>query len=126
MMRAVSLTHEPRGATHAGLLYEDVMIETAEVKLALSRLPKDMLDAREQRLKRAMVLSSQAKRVRSLSLSLSLSPIPSPTFRDPARAEASFPGRLHPLRRTPRVGPVAFDARRHALPAPVGRSSQAM
>lgn len=35
------------------------MIETTDVKLALSRLPKDVLNAREQRLKRAMVLSSQ-------------------------------------------------------------------
>ena len=41
------------------------MIETEEVKLALSRLPKELLDAREQRLKRAMVLSSQSKRVRA-------------------------------------------------------------
>ena len=48
-----------------GLLYEDVLIETEEVKLALSRLPKELLDARDQRLKRAMVLSSQSKRVRS-------------------------------------------------------------
>lgn len=48
---------------NAGLLYEDVLIETEEVKLALSRLPKDVLNAREQRLKRAMVLSSQSKRV---------------------------------------------------------------
>jgi hypothetical protein len=47
----------------AGLLYEDVMIETEEVKLALKRLPKELLNAREQRLKRAMVLSSQQKRV---------------------------------------------------------------
>lgn len=45
----------------AGLLYEDVMIETNDVKLALSRLPKDVLMAREQRLKRAMVLSSQQR-----------------------------------------------------------------
>jgi hypothetical protein len=52
----------------AGLLYEDVMIETEEVKLALSRLPKELLDAREQRLKRAMILSSQSKRVRARSL----------------------------------------------------------
>mmetsp|Transcript_33580 Transcript_33580/g.88386 ORF Transcript_33580/g.88386 Transcript_33580/m.88386 type:complete len:105 (-) Transcript_33580:435-749(-) len=44
-----------------GLLYEDVMIETTDVKLALSRLPKDVLNAREQRLKRAMVLSSQQR-----------------------------------------------------------------
>jgi len=49
-------------ASH-GLLYEDVMIETEEVKLALSRLPKELLNAREQRLKRAMVLSSQSKRL---------------------------------------------------------------
>ena len=48
-----------RGA--AGLMYEDIMIETADVKLALSRLPKDILMAREQRLKRAMVLSSQQR-----------------------------------------------------------------
>ncbi|KAL1526175.1 hypothetical protein AB1Y20_014903 [Prymnesium parvum] len=44
-----------------GLLYEDLLVETEEVKLALSRLPKDVLNAREQRLKRAMVLSSQYK-----------------------------------------------------------------
>merc|ERR1719327_1061503 len=44
-----------------GLMYEDIMIETADVKLALSRLPKDVLSAREQRLKRAMVLSSQQR-----------------------------------------------------------------
>eukprot|EP00326_Haptolina_ericina_P006059 CAMPEP_0181204476 /NCGR_PEP_ID=MMETSP1096-20121128/19958_1 /TAXON_ID=156174 ORGANISM="Chrysochromulina ericina, Strain CCMP281" /NCGR_SAMPLE_ID=MMETSP1096 /ASSEMBLY_ACC=CAM_ASM_000453 /LENGTH=104 /DNA_ID=CAMNT_0023295183 /DNA_START=37 /DNA_END=351 /DNA_ORIENTATION=+ len=49
-------------ASH-GLLYEDVMIETEEVKLALKRLPKELLNAREQRLKRAMVLSSQQKRL---------------------------------------------------------------
>merc|ERR1719424_1017879 len=44
-----------------GLMYEDIMIETTDVKLALSRLPKDVLNAREQRLKRAMVLSSQQR-----------------------------------------------------------------
>ena len=44
-----------------GLLYEDILVETADVKLALSRLPKDVLNAREQRLKRAMVLSSQQR-----------------------------------------------------------------
>ena len=44
-----------------GLLYEDIMIETTDVKLALSRLPKDVIMAREQRLKRAMVLSSQQR-----------------------------------------------------------------
>ena len=44
-----------------GLMYEDTLVETADVKLALSRLPKDMLMAREQRLKRAMVLSSQQR-----------------------------------------------------------------
>jgi ubiquinol-cytochrome c reductase subunit 7 len=44
-----------------GLLYEDILVETADVKLALSRLPKDVLSAREQRLKRAMVLSSQQR-----------------------------------------------------------------
>ena len=49
-------------ASH-GLLYEDVLIETPEVKLALSRLPKDVMNAREIRLKRAMVLSSQQKRL---------------------------------------------------------------
>ena len=42
-------------------MYEDVLIETADVKLALSRLPADVLNAREQRLKRAMVLSSQQR-----------------------------------------------------------------
>ena len=46
-----------------GLLYEDVLIETDEVKLALSRLPKDIMNQREIRLKRAMVLSSQQKRL---------------------------------------------------------------
>merc|ERR1719453_2910792 len=44
-----------------GLLYEDILVETADVKLALSRLPKDVLNAREQRIKRAMVLSSQQR-----------------------------------------------------------------
>ena len=44
-----------------GLLYEDLLVETADVKLALSRLPKDVLAAREQRLKRAMVLGSQQR-----------------------------------------------------------------
>merc|ERR1719271_1997256 len=44
-----------------GLLYEDLLVETATVKLALSRLPKDVLAAREQRLKRALVLSSQQR-----------------------------------------------------------------
>lgn len=49
--------------SRAGLLYEDAIIETEEVKLALSRLPPNLLNAREQRLKRAMVLSSQYKEV---------------------------------------------------------------
>ena len=49
-------------ASH-GLLYEDVLVETEEVKLALSRLPKDVMNQREIRLKRAMVLSSQQKRL---------------------------------------------------------------
>ena len=44
-----------------GLLYEDLLVETADVKLALSRLPKEVLAAREQRLKRAMVLGSQQR-----------------------------------------------------------------
>jgi ubiquinol-cytochrome c reductase subunit 7 len=44
-----------------GLMYEDAMIETEDVKLALKRLPEHLLVAREQRLKRAMVLSSQQK-----------------------------------------------------------------
>lgn len=44
-----------------GLMYEDVLVETTDVKLALSRLPKDVLMAREQRLKRALVLSSQQR-----------------------------------------------------------------
>ena len=44
-----------------GLLYEDLLVETADVKLALSRLPKDVLAAREQRLKRALVLGSQQR-----------------------------------------------------------------
>ena len=46
-----------------GLMYEDCLIETEEVKLALKRLPPELLNAREQRLKRAMVLSSQIKTV---------------------------------------------------------------
>ena len=46
-----------------GLMYEDALVETEEVKLALSRLPPHLLNAREQRLKRAMVLSSQQKEV---------------------------------------------------------------
>ncbi len=44
-----------------GLLYEDALVETEEVKLALSRLPKDVFNAREQRLKRAMMLSCSHK-----------------------------------------------------------------
>eukprot|EP00325_Prymnesiales_sp_UTEX-LB-985_P024041 CAMPEP_0174722988 /NCGR_PEP_ID=MMETSP1094-20130205/39767_1 /TAXON_ID=156173 /ORGANISM="Chrysochromulina brevifilum, Strain UTEX LB 985" /LENGTH=106 /DNA_ID=CAMNT_0015923947 /DNA_START=16 /DNA_END=336 /DNA_ORIENTATION=- len=44
-----------------GLMYEDILIETADVKLALSRLPAEVLNAREQRLKRALVLSSQQR-----------------------------------------------------------------
>ena len=44
-----------------GLLYEDVMIETADVKLALKRMPKELMVAREQRLKRAMMLDTQQK-----------------------------------------------------------------
>lgn len=44
------------------------MIETEEVKLALARLPAELASAREQRLKRAMVLSSQYKTVRSATL----------------------------------------------------------
>jgi len=50
-----------RELSNHGLLYEDCLIETEEVKLALKRLPPDVLNAREQRLKRAMVLSSQIK-----------------------------------------------------------------
>lgn len=50
------------GAT--GLKYEDCLVETEEVKMALKRLPAELLNAREQRLKRAMVLSSQHKTVR--------------------------------------------------------------
>jgi len=44
-----------------GLRYEDLYIETADVKLALSRLPKEALVARDQRLKRAMDLSMKHK-----------------------------------------------------------------
>jgi len=44
-----------------GLLYEDLLVETADVKLALSRLPKEVLAAREQRLKRALILGSQQR-----------------------------------------------------------------
>ena len=51
---------ENRMASH-GLLYEDVMIETADVKLALKRMPKELMVAREQRLKRAMMLDTQQK-----------------------------------------------------------------
>ena len=50
-----------RNLASRGLLYEDVLVETQSVKLALSRLPKDVVNAREQRLKRAMVLSSQQR-----------------------------------------------------------------
>ena len=42
-------------------MYEDILIETADVKLALSRLPADVLNQREQRIKRALVLSSQQR-----------------------------------------------------------------
>ena len=42
-------------------MYEDILIETADEKLALSRLPSEVLNAREQRLKRALVLSSQQR-----------------------------------------------------------------
>lgn len=57
----LTLPHTTR--TCAGLLYEDVLVETPDVQLALKRLPKDVMDARELRLKRAMVLSSQQKRL---------------------------------------------------------------
>ena len=53
--------HVGKSLASRGLLYEDILVETADVKLALSRLPKDVLNAREQRLKRAMVLSSQQR-----------------------------------------------------------------
>jgi hypothetical protein len=47
--------------TAHGLMYEDALVETEEVKLALSRLPGAVFNAREQRLKRAMVLSCSQK-----------------------------------------------------------------
>ena len=63
-----------RLAAH-GLLYEDVMIETADVKLALKRMPKELMVAREQRLKRAMMLDTQQKtlppEVAALAMALS-------------------------------------------------------
>ena len=40
-----------------------MLFRSDEVKLALSRLPKDIMNQREIRLKRAMVLSSQQKRL---------------------------------------------------------------
>ena len=46
-----------------GLLYEDLLVETEEVQLALSRLPKEVYEARQKRLMRAMILSSQNKRL---------------------------------------------------------------
>ena len=54
-------TEVGRNLASRGLLYEDILVETQSVKLALSRLPKDVVNAREQRLKRAMVLSSQQR-----------------------------------------------------------------
>ena len=56
-------TEVGRNLASRGLLYEDILVETQSVKLALSRLPKDVVNAREQRLKRAMVLSSQSRRL---------------------------------------------------------------
>lgn len=60
----------------AGLLYEDVLVETPDVQLALKRLPKDVMDARELRLKRAMVLSSQQKRLVRCAATLLLASLP--------------------------------------------------
>ncbi|KAJ1625328.1 cytochrome b-c1 complex subunit 7 [Pavlovales sp. CCMP2436] len=50
-----------RRLAKVGLRYEDLYIETADVKLALSRLPKEALVAREQRLMRAMDISMKHK-----------------------------------------------------------------
>ena len=47
--------------TAHGLMYEDALVETEEVKLALSRLPAAVFNAREQRPNRAMGLSCQQK-----------------------------------------------------------------
>jgi len=44
-----------------GLMAEDTLIETEEVKLALSRLPKQVIEARELRLKRALMLDMMGK-----------------------------------------------------------------
>jgi ubiquinol-cytochrome c reductase subunit 7 len=41
-----------------GLRFEDLLVETPDVREALFRLPKDVLAARDDRIKRAMVLSS--------------------------------------------------------------------
>ena len=57
----VKLLYDGQRLAAHGLLYEDVMIETADVKLALKRMPKELMVAREQRLKRAMMLDTQQK-----------------------------------------------------------------
>jgi len=39
-----------------GLRFEDVLLETPDVREALTRLPKDVLSARDDRIKQALVL----------------------------------------------------------------------
>jgi len=39
-----------------GLLYEDLLVETPDVRAALLRLPKDVLSDRDDRIKQALVL----------------------------------------------------------------------
>lgn len=41
-----------------GLRFEDLLVETPDVREALFRLPKDVLAARDDRIKRALVLSA--------------------------------------------------------------------
>jgi len=41
-----------------GLRFEDLLVETPDVREALFRLPKDVLSARDDRIKRALVLST--------------------------------------------------------------------
>jgi len=41
-----------------GLFFEDLLIETPDVRAALFRLPKDVLSLRDDRIKRALVIST--------------------------------------------------------------------